>query len=122
MDLAVSLLSPRDLSQNHYVLVQLLPNAVVVVLGVEQLPPSEVVALNSAGRSSVVLNTVCGCPEGSNGSHENLRTWFHLFLLICCCARDLPEKNVPSLGGGGTAVGDGQGDGVRRCCSKLRVH
>ena len=82
MDLAGSLLSPGDLSQHHYVLVQLLPDAVVVVLGVEQLPPSEVVALNSAGHSSEVLNTVCGRPEGSNELHENLKTRFHLFLLI----------------------------------------
>jgi len=79
------------------------PNAVVVGHSLQQLCSCKVVALDGAGSASEVLDTVSGgLPSSSAG--------------------DLPEENVPRLGSGGAAIGDGQGDGVGGGCSKFSVH
>ena len=51
-----------------------------------------------------------------------LSTKLYRHLLPGGRAGDLPEKDVPCLGGGCAAVCDSQGDGVCGGSSKLSVH
>jgi len=69
-------------------------DAVVVPLTRQNLAASVVVALHTAGHAGEVLDTVSGSFVGSS-------------------ARNLPGKNIESLGSGGGAISVGYGDCVR---------